>query len=280
MTALPDTATLDLETEGHWLTVWFNSPENRNALSGERAGELLTLCTALAENDTIRGITFRGRGAIFCAGGDLKGFGKMLSGGGDRDEIVALSREAGSLFDAIDALPQLTVMAIEGAAMAGGMGLACCGDVVLATADAKFGLSEVRLGLSPAQIAPFVMRRLGPAPARRLMLTGARLDATTAHASGLLDAVFTDAAGLDAAIDDLREQIAGCAPQALAATKELIRALPALGRQAQIEAAAQNFADRLTSEEAREGVSAFIAKRKPVWSSVGAGTTSPEAGKE
>lgn len=264
MTNLPATETLDLEADGPWLTVWFNTPENRNALTNQRAGELLALANALKQADDIRGIAFRGRGGMFCAGGDLKGFAGLVAAG-DREAIASLSREAGALFDAVDTLPQLTVMAVEGAAMAGGMGLACCGDVVLATADAKFGLSEVRLGLSPAQIAPFVLRRLGAAAGRRLMLTGSRLDAEAALAAGLVDRIAADSAALDEALGALKRELLGCAPQAVAGTKQLIAELPRLDRAGQIEAAARNFADRLTGAEAQEGVAAFIGKRKPAW---------------
>lgn len=266
MTAFPDTKALDLEFEQGWLTVWFNEPESRNPLTAERASELLALCAHLRARPDVRGVAFRGRGGVFCAGGDLKAFGRIFGGGEDPLEaVLRLSREGAALFDAVDQLPQPTVMAVEGAALAGGFGLACLGDVVIAEESAKFALTEVRIGLTPAQIAPFVMRRLGPARARRLMLLGETLRGVEAAAAGLVDELATGTAGVDAAIARIRAHAQGCAPGAVAEIKALLGALPGLAREEEIEAAAGCFARTLLSEEGREGIAAFVSKRKPAW---------------
>ncbi len=261
--------TIDIEADGPWRTLWLDRPEARNALSGEMVAELTEAVAGLAGSGA-RGVTLRGRGGTFCAGGDLKSFRAALSGGLDREAAARMSREAGRLFDAVDALPMVTVAVVEGAAMAGGLGLACAGDVVIAAQDARFALSETRIGISPAQIAPFVLRRLGPAAGRRLMLTGARFDGREAERLGLADFV-APAAGLDAAEAAIRAQALAAAPGAVAETKALIRALPSLDRAAQIERAAQGFAALLTGEEAREGLAAFIEKRAPRWAPGGSG---------
>ncbi|MEL6977165.1 MAG: enoyl-CoA hydratase-related protein [Pseudomonadota bacterium] len=266
MTAFPDSNALDLEFDRGWLTVWFNEPAIRNPLTAERAGALLALCAHLQDRPDVRGVTFRGRGGVFCAGGDLRAFGRIFGGGEDPLEaVLRLSREAGALFDAVDALPQPTVMAVEGAALAGGFGLACLGDVVIAEESAKFALTEVRIGLTPAQIAPFVARRIGPARARRLMLLGETLRGVEAAAAGLVDELVTGAAGVDAALARIRAHALGCAPGAVAETKALLRAPRGASREQEIEAAARSFAGALLSEEGREGVAAFVQKRKPAW---------------
>lgn len=258
---LPRSPELALSLDGPWLTVTFNRPETRNALSADMVAALTALASALVPRRDIRGVTFRGAGGVFCAGGDLKAFARM----GDAAEIVALSRDAGHFFDAVDALPQAVLMAVEGAAIAGGMGLICCADMVICDAQARFGLSETRIGLTPAQIAPFVLRRLGPRVGRRLMMTGARLDAPGALALGLVDEVAGAPAAMADAEARFRDQVLRCAPGAVAATKALTRALPFLPRDAQIETAALGFAAAMTGPEGREGVASFVEKRAPGW---------------
>ena len=265
MDRLPVTSAVDLDLDNEWLTVWFNEPEKRNPLTEARSQDLLTVCEAIAIRRDIRGITFRGRGGVFCAGGDLKAFNSVLQGAGDRQAIVELSRAGGRLFDAINELPQVTVMAVEGAAVAGGLGLVCTGDVVIVEKEAKFSLTETMIGLSPAQIAPFLVQRLGYRLAKRLMLTGASFDGTGAGELGLADQVADGSAGMDAAVDDIAKQVRKCAPGAIADTKTLIIGLGGRNRQQQIDLAADVFADRMLSDEGREGVSSFIEKRKPKW---------------
>lgn len=268
---LPAFTKLDIELAAGWMTVWFNEPSIRNPLSSERAAELSTLCAQLRDRRDVRGVVFRGRGGMFCAGGDLKAFQSVFQGEGDPAAVIAMSRGAGALFDAIDSLPQVTVMAVEGAAMAGGLGLACVGDVVVAEKDARFALTETAIGLTPAQIAPFVVRRLGQSAARRLMLLGERLDADQALAIGLADEIAADAVGVDAVLDRLRAQLKRCAPGAVAETKQLILNAPRQTRDQQVQAAAESFARCLMGEEGREGVASFVQKRKPHWASDGEG---------
>lgn len=258
-----DFTTLDLERDGPWLTVWFNTPERRNPLSDARVAELLTLCEAL-QNSDIRGVTFRGRGGMFCAGGDLSLFRSVLSGDLAGDALEQISRDGARLFDAIAGLPQVTVCVAEGAAMAGGLGMLCLCDVVIATPACRFGLSEVRLGLIAAQIAPFVAARIGMAQTRRLMVLGQGFDGVQAKALGLCDHL-TDNGGIDTVLAEIRADTLKSAPSAVAATKRLLAELPMLDRDAQIDAAARSFAAAVTSDEGREGLTAFASKRRPTW---------------
>lgn len=269
MGAYPETSTVLLEREGAWLTIWLNRPEARNALSAEMADELMATAHVLHQDEEIRGVTFRGRGGTFCAGGDLRGFRNIVSGDMTFDEVVAFSRRAGELFHLVNELPQVSIMLVEGAAMAGGLGLACAGDFLIATTDSQFGLPETMLGIPPAQIAPLVVERIGPSAARRIMLAGARFDATEALRINLIDEVAADADDLSAREAAIRAEVMRCAPGANAETKKLILAATRLDRNAIMEMAADSFARCLTGPEGKEGVTAFLEKRKPSWAGDG-----------
>jgi len=266
MTALPETKKLILELDKGWLTIRFNSPENRNALSEELAGELKATLNAIRDDRSVRGVTLRGEGGIFCAGGDIKAFMAGLTGGASREDVAAMNKSGGELFQLTNTAPQVVIALAEGAAIGGGMGLVCCADVVIAASDAKFSLTETQLGIPPAQIAPHVVRRVGLTTARRLMLTGARFDGREAKAIGLADYVADDASGLDIIEAGIRKSVSNCAPGANAATKELVLSATRLSHENMMEKAANTFADCLLSDEGREGVSAFVEKRKPAWS--------------
>lgn len=262
---LPVMTAIAPELDNGWLTLWFNRPENRNALSDEITGDLRRALDAVRDNRAVRGITLRGRGGVFCAGGDLKTFKAIASGAASRDDVLQMSRGAGELMALINGMPQVTVALIEGAAMAGGFGISCCCDVVICEAKASFAMTETMIGLSPAQIAPYVLQKLGFATGRRLMLTAARFSGEEALQLGFADAVGADREALEAIEARIRSDVLKCAPAAIADTKALILALPGLGKEARIEAAACNFADRLLSAEGREGVASFVEKRKPAW---------------
>ena len=157
MIDLPACSTLQCEHDADWLRIWLNRPEARNALSAELVGELHAILSRVREDRSLRGITLRGRGGVFCAGGDLKAFRAVMQGGqADMAAVARSNREAGELFELIDSMPQVVVMLVEGAAMAGGLGMLCAADAVAVTADARFAMTETTLGIPPAQIAPFV----------------------------------------------------------------------------------------------------------------------------
>ncbi|MEM9668288.1 MAG: enoyl-CoA hydratase-related protein [Pseudomonadota bacterium] len=263
---LPSVAALDLEFDRGWLTIWFNQPEKKNAFTAELVNDLKRVLTSVRDNRSVRGITMRGRGGVFCAGGDLKAFkSQHQSGKTDREDVVAMSKNGAEMFDLVNTMPQVVIVLIEGAAMAGGFGISCCADVVISAADARFAMTETAIGLSPAQISPFVIQKLGYATARRLMLTAARFDGTEAKALGFADIVANTEDALTESEQAIRRQVLACAPGAIADTKALILRLRDLDRNETIKAAAENFADRMLSDEAAEGISAFLEKRKPEW---------------
>jgi len=265
MTSLPPTTAIETELDRGWLTIWFNQPDNRNALSAELTGELRAILETVRDDRSVRGITLRGRGGVFCAGGDLKSFRAGQASGQELEDVVALSKEGATLFDLVNTMPQVVVARVEGAAIAGGLGLACCADTVICEAATRFAFSERMIGLTPAQISPFVIAKAGQATARRLMLTAAQFDGEEAGRLGLADLVGAGEAELDAHEHAIRRQVLKCAPGAVADIKALILALPGLGRAEAIEAAAENFAGRMVSAEGREGIGAFLEKRKPNW---------------
>lgn len=254
-----------VEKDGPWLTLWLNRPESRNALSDEMVNQLVQALNAARQDETIRGITLRGKGGTFCAGGDLKAFGRLTSGNHSAAEVAEVNIAAGRLFRLLETMPQVVIALVEGAAMAGGLGLACAVDVVAVTRDTKFALTETMIGIPPAQIAPLVVGRIGLTQARRIMLTGARFDGDEAGRIGIANAVVADSAGLDAFEADLRQGVLRCAPGANAATKEILMAVPRMEREELMQFAGEQFARCLLGEEGREGVASFIEKRKPLW---------------
>lgn len=267
MTEPPRTDFIELQPEPGWLTIWLNRPQSRNALSDGMITELRTALVAIGSEPDLRGLTIRGRGGVFCAGGDLKGFQALFQDGqADPQQVAAASRRAGDLFEQVNRLPQVVVMLVEGAAVAGGLGLLCAADFVVATRSAQFALTETTLGIPPAQIAPFVAQRIGLPAARRIMLTAMRFDGVAAEELGLVDEVADDADGLVSAERRIREQVARCAPIANATTKEILLATTELDRESMKEFAAQRFASGMLGDEGREGIAAFLEKRKPRWS--------------
>ena len=254
---------LDLELNDGTLTVWFNEPKRRNPLTGARVEDLRNLAISLAESAHIRCVVFRGRGNMFCAGGDLEAFRNMAAV--SDDALADTSCAIAILMDHVRSLPQITIAVVEGAAVAGGIGLASACDFVVATPDTRFSLSEVRLGLVAAQIAPFLIDKLGMGGTRRLMLLGDWLTGVPAHAIGLVD-ILCEQTEIASQIGALRRSIAFTSPQAVAQTKGLLATLPHLDRAAQIDLAAKTFVNAVRSDDGMEGLQSFAEKRPTKWS--------------
>lgn len=265
MSVLPKVTALELVLLNDWLTIWFNQPKSRNALTKELVGDLINTLEAVRDNREIRGITLRGKGGVFCAGGDLKSFNRNQSSNRSKDEIIEESKRGAYLFDLVNTMPQVTIVIIEGAAMAGGFGMACCADVVICAGDAKFAMTETSIGITPAQISPFVIQKLGYATARRLMLTAARFDGREAKSFGFVDLLGENSDEIEKHETQIKKQVMRTAPGAVADIKSLIISIPYLTREQTVQAAAENFASRILSEEGREGVASFVEKRKPYW---------------
>ncbi|MDH5675179.1 MAG: enoyl-CoA hydratase-related protein [Myxococcales bacterium] len=273
---LPETETLALELREGILHLTLNRPERKNAMNGKMLVELEQVFKLADEAaGKLRAVVLRGAGGSFCAGADLKDMaargGELESDASKRDPKTATAagnRRFGRVTAAANdmAVPLLAVL--EGAVMGGGFGLACVTDIALAHKGAKFGMPETSLGLVPAQIAPFVVQRLGLTQARRLMLTGARIDGARAKQLGLVHEVFDSTEALDAALDEVLAQVLRCAPRANAATKRLLQAVAAQALpdlSGVLDRAAELFAEASLGDEGREGAQAFVDKRKPSW---------------
>lgn len=263
---------IDRQPLGSGFMEWWrlNSPQTRNALTDEMVQALGRHCERAREDVQLRLIVLTGSGGHFCAGGSLGGFagsiGRPLMPG-ESDPLVQLNRAFGSLLQQLSSLPQLLVAAVQGAAMGGGVGLVCAADLVMAEASAVFATPEVTLGIVPAQIAPFVQRRLGDGLARQWLLCGQRWSAQQALQAGLVQTVIhaDDAAHWQSQLQAHMENLAQAAPAAVAATKRLLDAVAAQSLDASLDQGAQAFAAALRGMEAGAGIKAFAHKQPAPW---------------
>ena len=259
-------ALLHVHEIGRSLKFVLDDPRRQNALSAEMVGEIESALDAAAPG--LAALVIEGANGVFSAGADLKSLPSALATPpkpGEADPLEALNAAGGRFFARFAALPYVTIAVVDGAAVGGGMGLAAAADIVVATQRARFALSETSLGIPPAQIAPHLVARLGERLARRLALTGARLDGREAAALGLADFTCDSDAERDARIEALLASIERCAPGANAETKRLFRACRTQASDAYIETAAKSFAEALRGPEGREGLAAFVEKRAPYW---------------
>jgi isohexenylglutaconyl-CoA hydratase len=268
MLDLPLTSHIRLDLRGAVLHLWLDRPELRNALSAQMVREIASTFAAIAGDRSVRIVVLRGSGGTFCAGGDIK----SMSAAGDApapgatDELKDNNRRFGLMLEAVNSAPQVVIAAVEGCAMGGGFGLACVADMTIATADARFAMSEVTVGIVPAAVSPFVVQRIGLTAARRLGVSGLRIDGLEAATAGITHVTVADVAALDAAIRDVCNQVLKCAPDAVAATKRLmLRAAGPTPMAELLEDAVGAFAAAVRGAEGREGTKAFVEKRKPSW---------------
>lgn len=265
---LPHHDVLLAEFTGGWLTLTMHDPARRNALSDAMARALNETLDAVADNRSVRGITLRGSDGVFCSGGDLKGMAQHIAAK-DREAIVALSKNGGELFAKLNNQPQFILALIDGPAMAGGLGLACCADMVGVTSKARFALTEARLGIPPAQIAPYVVARIGLRATRQLMLTAASFGSDEAVAFGVADHQSQDTQLLEKWALSIQGDVLQTAPGAIAATKKMALKAAHAAPETLMEEAAHLFTDCLLSDEGMEGIASFVGKRKPRWADNG-----------
>lgn len=246
------------------VTVWINRPEKKNAFDAATIAALRQTFETLHGAEGVRVVFLRGVGGAFSAGADLSWMADAVEWDEDDNREDAL--ELAHMLKALHDIPALTVALVEGPAFGGGAGLVAACDHALATADAKFSFSEVKLGLTPATISPYVIAALGPRTTKLLFATARVFDADAAWSYGLVDEVFDDVAGLEAARDALIEEVLPCAPGAIGEAKALVNdfAGQKLDR-GLVEETARRIARRRVSEEGREGVRAFLERRKPSW---------------
>jgi methylglutaconyl-CoA hydratase len=244
---------LRIEREGAVLRVTLAKPERRNAFDAALIGELTD---AFADVGDARAVVLAGDGPSFCAGADVDWQRSAidLSYDDNVEDALRLYRMLG----AVDACPAPVVARIQGYALGGGSGLVACVDIAVAGEDAVFGFSEVRLGIVPAVISPFVLPKIGPGAARRYFLTGERFDAAAALRIGLLHEVSAD---LDAAVDRILADLLAGGPAAVREAKRLVRDAPGAPE------VARRAARLRTSDEGQEGLRAFLEKREAAWRS-------------
>ncbi len=252
--------------EGAVVRATLNRPARRNAMSSAMVAALDSLIADLATDGSARVLVITGAGGHFCAGLDLTEVGAPAASQEEKlGQQQERNRRTGARFAAIAALPQVVVAQVEGSAFAGGLGFVCAADIALASADARFAAPEVRRGLVPAQILPWLARRMGRSAATRLVLQGNAIGAAEATRIGLVHETFADAGALQAGVEAVIRDVLQNGPQALAETKALLAALGPLAPDSYAEAGAAAFARCASGAEAAEGIAAFKAKRPPAW---------------
>ncbi len=248
------------------LNITLNRPEVRNAMSMVMVQELRQVLAEAQTGGDVRVVILRGAGGHFCAGGDVRDMAnaRMNPSTDGSDPVARVSTAFGDL--CVDyANTGLVVMAVvEGTVMGGGFGLSCVADVVIASDTANFRLPETSLGIVPAQIGPFLVERLGYSEAKRLAVSGGKLDAQAAFALGLVHEVHPTEA-LEGAIAKQLSQILQCAPRAIASTKALLAKARFATPASLVQEAAMVFSRSVNGPEGQEGTGAFIQKRKPQW---------------
>lgn len=267
---LPSFECLDVSVEGGTMWIRLNRPHQKNALNLKMLKELELIIQVVRPQLDIRILVLSGNGGHFCAGGDVKEMANAKREDakrkeGDVDPIARLNRRFGHVISTLYEVPQTVIVAVEGAAMGGGLGLVCVADIVVATKSAVFKLPETSLGIPPAQIAPFLIERLGMPKTRKLALTGARLSGEEAAKEGLIDICCEDKDAMDEEILQLRRQIIRCAPEASRNTKKLILGIGQRDLEMVLDYGAEMFADATRSKEGMEGIMAFLQRRPPKW---------------
>ncbi len=265
MSQTPDPVSLEVSPAGV-AVVTLNRPEKRNAFDELMIAGLSDTFETLRAADHVRIVFLRGAGDNFCAGGDIEWLRRSahLAETDNETDSLTLARMLRHLHD----LPQLTVALVHGSAIGGGAGLAAACDVAVALDDARFCFSEVRLGLIPAIISPYVIEAIGPRWAKALFATGKVFDAAFAEKIGLVHFAVADEAALQSTMEQLTEHALAAAPGAVSDAKALVRFVnghkidDALAKET-----ARRLAQRRASAEGREGLAAFVEKRKPEWNS-------------
>ncbi|NOT41647.1 MAG: enoyl-CoA hydratase/isomerase family protein [Alphaproteobacteria bacterium] len=244
--------------------VTLNRPKVHNAFNPQVIEKLSDIFETLRAADNVRVVMVDGAGPSFSAGADLAWM--RAAADYSKTDNREDAGDMAEMLHRLHSLPQVTIALVHGAAMAGGCGIVSACDIAIATKTASFALSEVRLGIIPAVISPYVIQAIGARAAHRYFLTAERFDAATAHALGLVHILVDDNNALAKESERLVSQVFTCAPGAIAAAKELIAAVAGHPIDSHIRAdTSRRIAERRASDEAKEGLSAFLEKRKPKW---------------
>jgi methylglutaconyl-CoA hydratase len=254
---------LELSFDAGVATVTLNRPEVRNAFNDEVIEEVTAVFTGLAARDEVRAIVLAANGSAFCAGADLNWMKRMA--GYSHDENLADAAALANMLRTVYRCPKPTIARVQGDVYAGGTGLVAACDMAVSVDTAGYCLSEVKLGLIPATISPYVIRAMGARAAHRYFLTAERFDAAEALRIGFVHAVVT-ADQLDGKVAALAASLLQAGPAALKACKDLVQDVAGHNiSQLLIDRTVQNIADIRVSDEGREGIQAFLGKRKPAW---------------
>lgn len=244
-------------------TIVLNRPDIHNAFDDRLILDLTDCLEWLGADETVRAVVLTGKGKSFSAGADLNWMRRSADYG--EEENLADARALAKLMTTLNALPKPTIAKINGAALGGGVGLICCCDIAIADDHAKFGTTEVRLGIIPSVISPYVIAAIGSRRARRIMLTGERFDAKEALRIGLVHQI-EPAANLDQAVNAIINDLLASGPKAVQASKALVRDLAGQPITADlVDETAKRIARLRSTPEAKEGLGAFLEKRPPSW---------------
>ena len=260
--------TLIVQQHGAVLHVTLNRPEQRNAMSAQMLNELIEVFAQIKDDLSIRAVVLRGAGGHFCAGGDIKDMAALrmaAAQAASNQPYIAFNRLFGTLIETVNHAPQIVVAVLEGAVLGGGFGLACVSDLAISFDNAQFGLPETGLGVIPAQIAPFVVQRIGITQARRVALLGLRFNGAEAVRLGIAHTLVSDEATLQTELNAALQQIQRAAPNASRVTKALLHQVAATDLSGLLDQAAVQFAEAVGSAEGMEGTMAFVQKRLPNW---------------
>jgi len=253
---------LKIELDGPLATVVLNRPDVHNAFNSDLIGELRDAFLSLAVEENVRAVVLTGAGKSFCAGADLNYMKGIAKAG--REENEADAKALSDMFVALRACPKPVIGRINGAAMGGGVGLVAACDISIAAESAQFGFTEVKLGLVPAVISPYVVERIGTARVRRFFMTGERFDARMAEKIGLVDWTVPDDI-LDSVVKEQVTQLLSSGPKATGEAKKLVEAVTTLSKEEMRQHAIRKIAELRGSPEGQEGMAAFLEKRKANW---------------
>jgi methylglutaconyl-CoA hydratase len=257
------TKTIRVERSDRVGRIWLDRPDVRNAFNAIMIGELRRALRTLAAEPDVRVIVLSGRGSSFCAGADLAWMRDAARFSRGENEREALDL-ADCLYD-LYTVAKPTIARVNGPAIGGGIGFVSACDIAVASTEARFGLSEVKIGLVPAAISPYVLHRIGESRARQYFLTGERVDARRALEIGLVN-IVVEPADLDRKVEELVSSLLSSGPEALAKAKELLTRVPGMSFAEAKRFTAEMIAGLRVSVEAQEGMAAFLEKRKPKWS--------------
>jgi methylglutaconyl-CoA hydratase len=255
-----ETIKFEIKKRVAWITL--NRPEVRNAFNSVMISEISSLFKEINQRDDLRVVVLTGEGTVFCAGADLKWMGDVLNY--TYEENYEDSRNLATMFHRMFTCPLPTIARVNGPAIGGGCGMVAVCDIVIASEKALFSLSEVKIGLVPACISPYVIRRMGDKNAREYFLTGERIDAHRAAQANLVNEVAA-AEKLDEAVEKRIKQLISSGPNALAWCKQLLQNAPAMPEPQVGDYTAEVIAKLRMGDEGQEGMKAFFEKRKPNW---------------